>query len=158
MSRCNCAQCILSPKWGKHLNTSIGEYGSQVLGASGVNVCSLQSREDRAEEALPPPWPLFLLCLRSLGACAPVSSLCHHKEQRGQCNSGAVAQSSGHPHLCVVVRKQHGGGFTFHMFHVRSRDRSSNYAACSKEGNEMAYEPKRVEAVIASRTTSSLGA
>lgn len=80
-----------------------------------MNMSSLQSKEGRTEKALPSPSLSFLLCLRSLGARTPVSSLCHHKEQRGQRDSCAVAQPSGHPHLRVVVRKQHGGGLAFCM-------------------------------------------
>lgn len=65
----------------------------------------------------------FLLCLRSPGARTPVSSLCHHKEQRGQRNGSAVAQPSGHPHLRVVVRKQHGGRSAFQQDLVAAQPR-----------------------------------
>lgn len=50
----------------------------------------------------------FCLC-RSLGTCSLISSICHHKEQGGQCHSSTVAKSSGNTNLCLVVWKQHGG-------------------------------------------------
>lgn len=73
----------------------------------------IQSREGKAERALPSPSLSLPLCLRSPGACTPVSPLCHHEEQRGQCNRRAVAQPGGHPDLRVVVREQHRGESAF---------------------------------------------
>lgn len=50
------------------------------------------------------------LCLcRPLGTCSLISTICHHKEQGGQCHDSAVAKPSGNTYLRLVVWEQHGG-------------------------------------------------
>lgn len=73
-------------------------------------ICILSTAGKVQQGELFSPCLLSPLVPRSPGARTPVSSLCHHEEQRGQCDCRAVAQPGGHPHLRVVVRKQHGGG------------------------------------------------
>lgn len=50
----------------------------------------------------------FCLC-RPFGTCSFISTICHHKEQGGQCHSTTVAKPSGNTYLCLVVWKQHRG-------------------------------------------------
>jgi len=49
-------------------------------------------------------------CLyRPLGTHSLISTICHHKEQGGQCHRSTVAKPSWNTYLHLVVWEQHGG-------------------------------------------------